>query len=55
MIVVQKMIKRAIIRYAASGLSLMINETGTPATHMMTQLYTLIPIYLESFKAGTLT
>ena len=43
------------IRYEASNWSLIMNEIGTPDTHIITTLYTLIPMYLESFKAGMLT
>ena len=39
----------------ASCLSFMMKDMGTPLTHMTRTLYTLIPIYLESFKAGILT
>ena len=54
-IVVQKIMKRAIMRQASSVRSLMMNEIGTPDTHMITMLYTLIPMYLESFRAGMVT
>ena len=41
--VVEKMMKSEMMRYAASGRSLMMKVTGTPDTHMITTLYTDIP------------
>ena len=54
-IVVQKMMKRQMMMNDELGRSLMMNDTAPPHTHMMTTLYTLIPMYLESFRAGMLT
>ena len=55
MIVVQKMMKTLMIINAYSCWSVRMNEMATPMTHMMTTLYTLIPMYFESFKAGIVT
>ena len=37
------------------GLSLTTNEIAAPDKHIMTTLYTLIPMYLESFRAEIVT
>jgi hypothetical protein len=48
----QKIINIDIIKNAASCCSLSTKERPAPITHIITTLYTLIPIYFESFKAG---
>lgn len=50
--VVQKMMKREMIKNEASCLSVSTWESGAPSTHIITLLYTLIPMYFESFRAG---
>ena len=53
--VVQKRMKVDSMRKAELGSCSMIEATATPATQMMTTLYTLSPMYLESFRAGMVT
>jgi hypothetical protein len=53
--VVQKMMKRLMRAKAGLGWSLMTKEMAAPHIHMITVLYTLIPMYLESFRAGIVT
>jgi len=54
-VVVLKTTKSAMMRKAESGRSPTSSETGTPAAHVMTTLYTLRPMYLESLSAAMLT
>ena len=51
-IVVQKIMKKPMITNDEVGWSLITTETAAPHTHMITTLYTLMPMYLESFSAG---
>ena len=48
----QNIINIDMIKNAASCCSFKTNERPAPMTHIITTLYTLIPIYFESFKAG---
>lgn len=54
-VVEQNMMKMDMMTKAASCCSRSTNDKAAPITHMMTTLYTLIPMYLESFRAGILT
>lgn len=54
-VVVLKTTNSAMMRKAESGRSPTSSETGTPAAHVMTTLYTLRPMYLESLSAAMLT
>ena len=54
-VVVLKTTNRAMIRNAESGRSPTSSDTGTPAAHVITTLYTLRPMYLESLSAAMLT
>lgn len=53
--VVQNMMKTEMIMNEASCLSDSTKLIAAPIMHMITTLYTLIPTYLESFRAGMLT
>ena len=52
---VQKMMHSPMMVKDAFTWSLMTNDVAAPAIHIITTLYTLIPMYLESFRAGMLT
>ena len=54
-VVEQNMMNIDIMTKAASCCSRSTNDRAAPITHMMTTLYTLIPMYLESLSAGMLT
>lgn len=54
-VVEQNMMNIDIMTKAASCCSRSTNDRAAPITHMITTLYTLIPIYLESLSAGMLT
>lgn len=49
------MITSATMQNWTLGWSLVRKDTAAPMMHMMPTLYTLIPIYLLSFRAGMLT
>jgi len=53
--VLQKMITRATMQNWTLGWSLVRKDTAAPMMHMMPTLYTLIPMYLLSLRAGMLT
>ena len=53
--VVQKMINIAIMINEALSSSLRTKLTATPSIHMMATLYTDMPTYLESLRAGICT
>ena len=53
--VVLNMMKRLMIMKEGLGWSEMMNDMAAPHIHMITTLYTLIPMYFESFRAGMLT
>lgn len=55
MIVLQKMMTRATMQNCTLGWSLVRKETAAPMMHMIPTLYTLIPMYLLSLRAGMLT
>lgn len=54
-VVEQNIMKMDIMTKAASCCSRSTNDKAAPITHMITTLYTLIPMYLESLSAGMLT
>lgn len=54
-IVLQKMMTRATMQNCTLGWSRVRKDTAAPMIHMMPTLYTLIPMYLLSFRAGMLT
>ena len=53
--VLQNMMTKATMQNCTLGWSRVRNETAAPIMHIMPTLYTLIPMYLLSFKAGMLT
>lgn len=53
--VLQKMITSATMQNWTLGWSLVRKDTAAPMMHMMPTLYTLIPMYLLSLRAGMLT
>jgi hypothetical protein len=53
--VLQKMMTRATMQNCTLGWSRVRKETAAPMMHMIPTLYTLIPMYLLSLRAGMLT
>lgn len=53
--VLQKIMTKATMQNCTLGWSRVRNETAAPIMHIIPTLYTLIPMYLLSFKAGMLT
>lgn len=54
-IVLQKIMTRATMQNCTFGWSRVRKDTAAPMMHMIPTLYTLIPMYLLSFRAGILT
>lgn len=53
--VLQNIMTKATMQNCTLGWSRVRNETAAPIMHIIPTLYTLIPMYLLSFKAGMLT
>lgn len=53
--VLQKMMTRATMQNCTLGWSRVRKDTAAPMMHMIPTLYTLIPMYLLSLRAGMLT